>query len=91
MLRACDHWIATIEKDAGTLASSVGTFDLFLDSGVTPGRTPTRRSEGLFDPHPDPSTLIVKASTPMLNTNAARQWTVTTRRSLLSVIVTSDV
>ncbi len=28
----------------------------------------------------DPSTLMVKASTPMLNANAARQWTVTTLR-----------
>ena len=29
---------------------------------------------------PMPSTLMVKASTPMLKTNAARQWRVTTRR-----------
>ena len=31
-------------------------------------------------PSPIPSTLMVKASTPMLKTNAARQWTVTTLR-----------
>ena len=39
----------------------------------------------------DPSTLMVNASTPMLNTKAARQWTVTTRRMRSLVMVTSDV
>ncbi len=40
--------------------------------------------------HP-PSTLIVKASTPMLNANAARQWPIVARRIRAEVISTSEV
>ncbi len=34
---------------------------------------------------------MVKASTPMLNTKAASEWTVTTRRMAGLLMVTSDV
>ena len=38
-----------------------------------------------------PSTLMVKASTPMLNTKAARHWPIDTRRIRREVMFTSDV
>jgi len=46
--------------------------------------------EGLFRDHPPPKTFTVKATMPRLNTKAARQWNVTTRRSRPDVIVMSE-
>src|SRR4029078_10577782 len=39
----------------------------------------------------EPSTVMVKAGTPMLNAHGARQWIVTVLRICVSVITTSDV
>ena len=96
--RYANYWNAPLGDDVrflhfvGTHRHSTGEYRRHTRAAIRQlGRhapTPTPKQAQLA---PAPSTLIVKASTPRLNTKAARQWSVVMRRMRVWVSAVSDV